>query len=53
MSDNPIAHLLALRQRWLPHADDGVESLAMAMHLERRYWDDMTVSVANGIAKVF
>lgn len=53
MSTNPIGQLLALRQRWLPLAGDDTESLATALYLERRYWDEMGIAVANGIAKVF
>jgi len=45
--------MLALRQHWIPHADDSTESLAMAVWLERNHLDTQIIAVANGIGKAF
>jgi hypothetical protein len=45
--------MLALRQRWIPRANDSTESLAMAVWLEENDREKQTIAVANGIGKAF
>ncbi|WP_172449194.1 DUF6890 family protein [Bowmanella denitrificans] len=42
--------MLALRAKWLPHSNDD-DDLGTALYLENQYWQNMAISVANGIAK--
>lgn len=38
----------------LPGADrDDLDTMALALHLEQRFWDNMTTAIANGIAMAF
>ncbi|WP_416359036.1 DUF6890 family protein [Atlantibacter subterraneus] len=39
-----------LRRHYLPNENDDPESLARAVWLDNRYWDNYRIAVANGIA---
>lgn len=53
MENNGLEQMLTLRRYYLPDADDSEQSLARAVWLDNRYWENFSVSVANGIAKIF
>ncbi|MFJ3002192.1 DUF6890 family protein [Serratia liquefaciens] len=48
-----MEQLLILRRRYLPGETDDPESLARAMWLDNRYWQNMAIAVNNGIGKAF
>ncbi len=44
----------ALSQKWLPRGDaDDPEAWGAAWWLEERFWEQMEIAVANGIARAF
>ncbi|HII1905222.1 TPA: DUF6890 family protein [Escherichia coli] len=53
MENNGLEQMLTLRRYYLPDADDSEQSLARAVWLDNRYWEYFSISVANGIAKIF
>ncbi|HIF7265833.1 TPA: DUF6890 family protein [Yersinia enterocolitica] len=53
MENNDIEQFLILRRHYLPHENDDIESLARAVWLDNRYWDNTRISIANGIGLAF
>ncbi|MGM1188863.1 MULTISPECIES: DUF6890 family protein [Serratia] len=53
MEENQLEQLLILRRQYLPGEPDDPESLARAMWLDNRYWQNMAIAVNNGIGKAF
>ena len=45
--------MLVLRQKWLPHRDDSIESFGNALWLEDQYWQKMEAAIHSGIVKAF
>ncbi|WP_394357658.1 DUF6890 family protein [Morganella morganii] len=43
----------ALRRHYFPHDNDDEESLARAVWFDNKYWENMRIAVANGIALAF
>ncbi|WP_372341083.1 DUF6890 family protein [Nitratidesulfovibrio vulgaris] len=44
---------MALSRRWFPTRAVDTESMAEALWLERRHWENMGAAVASGIVKAF
>ncbi|HGE2384121.1 TPA: hypothetical protein ACGJQJ_002352 [Klebsiella oxytoca] len=42
-----------LRRHYLPRGDDSLDDIAAALWLDNRYWENMSVAVANGIGTAF
>ncbi|AIK80242.1 MULTISPECIES: DUF6890 family protein [Klebsiella pneumoniae complex] len=42
-----------LRRHYLPCGDDSLDDIAAALWLDNRYWENMSVAVANGIGTAF
>ncbi|ADT87631.1 DUF6890 family protein [Vibrio furnissii] len=45
--------MLIWRRKWLPGEQDDETSIARAVWLEKKYWENLTASTANGVAKAF
>lgn len=50
MDDNGLAQYLILRRHWLPADGDDPDSIAAAIWLDNRHWENMRKAVASGIA---
>lgn len=53
IDDNDLCQMFALRRKWLPHETDDEKSLARAIWIEKKHWENMAVAMANGTAKAF
>lgn len=53
LDSNPLGQLLALRQHYLPHADDSSDNLANALWLDKHHWQSFSTATAIGISKAF
>ncbi|CDF98009.1 DUF6890 family protein [Avibacterium paragallinarum] len=53
LEQNGYAQAIALRMHYLPHADNHPQNLARALWLDKRHWENMANTVANGISKCF
>ncbi|WP_409945059.1 MULTISPECIES: DUF6890 family protein [Yersinia] len=53
MESNSIEQFLILRRHYLPHENDEIDSLARAVWLDNRYWENTRISIANGIGLAF
>ncbi|MGU0197953.1 DUF6890 family protein [Kluyvera intermedia] len=42
-----------LRRHYLPQGVDTVDDIAAAIWLDNRYWENMSISIANGINTAF
>ncbi|MGL1097547.1 hypothetical protein ABMX80_07860 [Vibrio vulnificus] len=45
--------MLIWRRKWLPNEPDDEASLARAVWLEKKHWENLTTATANGVAKAF
>lgn len=45
--------MLILRRYYLPHENDEIASLARAVWLDNRFWDNTRAAIANGIGLAF
>ncbi|CAH8242132.1 DUF6890 family protein [Vibrio sp. TRT 21S02] len=45
--------MYTLRKKWLPHEPDTEKTLAQAVWLEKKYWEDMSSAMTNGTARAF
>ncbi|HDR1858519.1 DUF6890 family protein [Pasteurella multocida] len=52
IEQNGLSQAFALRRYYLPHEDDSDINLARALWLNRQYFENLSIAVANGIAKV-
>ncbi|WP_413783758.1 DUF6890 family protein [Siccibacter colletis] len=53
MESNGLAQYLILRRHYLPIGEDNIDDIAAAVWLDNRYWENMTIAVANGIGTAF
>ncbi|WP_399494493.1 DUF6890 family protein [Xenorhabdus griffiniae] len=53
MDQSLFEQALILRRHYLPHEKDNTENLARAIWLDNRYWENMRIATANGIALAF
>ncbi|MGY5373956.1 DUF6890 family protein [Enterobacter roggenkampii] len=50
---NGLEQYLILRRHYLPQGVDTVDDIAAAIWLDNRYWENMSISIANGINTAF
>ncbi|WP_422120011.1 DUF6890 family protein [Morganella morganii] len=53
MDRNHLEQAVALRRHYFPHDNDDEENLARAIWFDNKYWENMRIAVANGIALAF
>ncbi|WP_421667062.1 DUF6890 family protein [Pluralibacter gergoviae] len=53
INQNGLEQYYILRRHYLPHGDDSPDDIAAAMWLDNRYWEYMSIAVANGIGTAF
>ncbi|WP_165820465.1 DUF6890 family protein [Haemophilus parahaemolyticus] len=53
IEENTLEQAYALREHYLPHADNSEKSLARAIWLHKNYFECLAVAVNNGIATAF
>ncbi|EPD6700156.1 DUF6890 family protein [Cronobacter sakazakii] len=53
MEQNGLDQYLILRRHYLPAGQDNIDDIAAAIWLDNRYWENMSVAVANGVGIAF
>jgi len=53
IENNGLEQMLTLRRYYLPDGDDSEQTLARAVWLDNHYWENFSIGVANGVAKLF
>ncbi|WP_319780793.1 DUF6890 family protein [Maridesulfovibrio sp.] len=53
IKNNGLMQLELFSRKWFPEREITVDSMAEGLFLEQDFWDNMSVAVANGIAKAF
>ncbi|EPR9138581.1 DUF6890 family protein [Cronobacter sakazakii] len=53
MENNGLDQYLILRRHYLPTGQDNIDDIAAAIWLDNRYWENMSVAVANGVGIAF
>ncbi|WP_442910520.1 DUF6890 family protein [Kluyvera sp. Awk 3] len=42
-----------MRRHYLPQGENSVDDIAAAIWLDNRYWENMSIAIANGINTAF
>ncbi|EPR6284971.1 DUF6890 family protein [Escherichia coli] len=50
MEHNGLEQYLILRRHWLPGEGDNLDSIAAAIWLDNRHWENLRKATAGGIA---